>query len=324
MKKFTLKKNKSILILTIVAIIAIVVVGIIVSLDLLNTDEEQSQYVFIDDYERNVSITQYPPQRIVSLAPSCTEILFALNLGDKIVGIDTYDHYPSEIEEKIVTNSIPKLGQYADISSESIILLNPDLVIGAMTVQLPLIEKLELAEYAAMMINPQTYEDVLNDITLIGEATGQVEQAELIVAKIQNLAQEIAEKTQDLNKPRVYIEYSFDAAFQSFGSGSFADEVIRKAGGANIFTNSSSAYVAASSEEVIVNDPEIIIIASGAMSDAAGLTPGIIRNRPGWDNISAVKNDQIYEIDERLFLPGVAIEEALERLAAILHPEVFN
>ena len=321
MKKITLKINKTILILTIVAIS---VVGIIVSLELLKTGEENFQHHLVDDYERNVSITQYPPEKIVSLAPSCTEILFALNLGDKIVGIDTYDHYPSEIQEKIVSNNITKVGQYSEISAESIIVLNPDLVIGAMSVQLPLIENLATTQYAAMMINPQTYDDVINDIILIGEATGQIEQAELIVANMQNKTEEIAQKTQDLNKPRVYIEYAFNGGFQSFGSGSFADELIKKAGGSNIFTNSISAYVAASSEEVIVNDPEIIIIASGAMSEACGLTPEIIENRPGWNNISAVKNDQIYEIDERLLLPGVAMEEGLETLVAILHPEIFN
>lgn len=320
MKKIKLK-NKTILILTIVII---AVVGIFVSLELLKTTEEKFQYSFVDDYERNVSITHYPPEKIVSLAPSCTEILFALNLGDKIVGIDTYDHYPAEIQEKIASNNIVKVGEYSEISPESILSLNPDLVIGAMSVQLPLIEILTGTEQAAMMINPQTYDDVLNDITMIGEATGQSEQAKLVIANIENKAQEIVEKTQSANKPRVYIEYAFNGGFQSFGSGSFADELIKKAGGANIFTNSVSAYVSTSSEEVIVNDPEIIIISSGAMSEACGLTSEVIKNRVGWNNISAIKNDQIYEIDERLFLPGVAMEEALEKLAAVFHPELFN
>ena len=321
LKKIKLNMNKTIILL---AIVVIAVVGIFVSLELLKTPEQTSQYSFIDDYDRNVSITNYPPEKIVSLAPSCTEILFALNLGDKIVGVDNYDHYPSEIQEKIVSNNITKVGQYAEISAESIINLNPDLVIGAMSVQLSLIEILTSTDQAAMMINPETYADVINDITMIGEATGQIEQAQLVVTAIQNKAQEIVEKTQDANKTRVYIEYAFNGGFQSFGTGSFADELINKAGGSNIFTNSASAYVSASSEEIIVNDPEIIIIASGAMSEACGLTPEVVENRPGWDNISAVKNDQIYEIDERLFLPGVAMDEALETLAATLHPELFN
>ena len=165
---------------------------------------------------------------------------------------------------------------------------------------------------------------MLADIFLIGEATGYTEEAEALVASILDRAQEIADKTQDASKPRVYIEYSFNGGFQSFGSGSFADELINKAGGQNIFTDSASAYIGASSEEVIVSNPEIIIIAKGAMSESAGLTPETIRNRPGWSEIDAVKNNQIYEIEERFFLPGPAMIDGLESMAEIVHPEIFD
>jgi iron complex transport system substrate-binding protein len=175
-----------------------------------------------------------------------------------------------------------------------------------------------------MIIYPQNFEDVLADISLIGEATGQVEEAEAVVTDIQERADEIATKTQDATKPQVYIEYSFNGGFQSFGSGSFADELINKAGGQNIFTNSTSAYISTSSEEVIVSNPEVIIIAEGAMSAACGLSPETIIGRPGWSEISAVQNDQIYEIDERLFLPGPAMIEGLEAMAEVLHPEIFE
>jgi iron complex transport system substrate-binding protein len=311
-------------VLLLVMAIIILIVGVIVLPELLKNQENIGPYSIIDDYGRNVTISKYPPERIISLAPSCTEIIFALNLEDKLVGVDIYDYYPEEIQEKIQSNNIMKVGQYSQISTEPLVSLNPDLVIAAMSVQLPIIENLAAVGQTGMIINPQNYDDVLADILLVGQATGNIEEAEALVSAIQNKAQEINDKTKDSSKPRVYIEYSFNGGFQSFGSGSFADELINKAGGKNIFTDSLTAYIATNSEEVIVSNPEIIIIAKGAMAEACGLTPSVVKNRPGWDQIDAVQNNQIYEIDERLLLPGPAMIEGLDSMAKILHPEIFD
>jgi len=313
------------IVLVIALVIIIVVAGVIVWQQLYQTEKTSSAPLsIIDDYERNVTISNYPPERIVSLAPSCTEIIFALNLEDKLVGVDNYDYYPPEITAKIDSLNITKVGQYSLISIETIVDLEPDLVIAAMRVQYQTIENLEAVGQPAMIIYPQNFDDVLADISLIGEATGQIEEAEALVASIQEKAQEIADKTQDAPKPRIYIEYFFNGGYQSYGSESFADELINKAGGKNIFTDSAGAYMATSSEEVIVSNPEIIIIAKGAMSAACGLSPETIRNRPGWSEIDAVQNNQIYEIDERLLLPGSAMIDGLESIARILHPEIFE
>ena len=318
-------ETKLVKIIFLVVILSIVVfAGIIVLPELIRTQENVGPLTIVDDYERNVTIKNYPPNRIISLAPSCTEIIFALNLEDKLVGVDTYDYYPEEIQQKIESGNIMKVGQYADISSEPIVSLNPDLVIAAMTVQLPIIENLAAVGESAMIINPENYDDVLSDILLVGEATGANQEAEELVNSIQSKTQEIYDKTKDETKPRVYIEYAFNGGFQSFGSGSFANELINKAGGKNIFTNTLSAYISANSEEIIVSNPEIIIISKGAMAEACGLTPTVVKNRPGWDQIDAVKNNQIYEIDERLLLPGVAMVESLDSMAKIVHPEIFE
>jgi iron complex transport system substrate-binding protein len=317
-------KTKTIALVIILAAI-IIVAGVIVWQQLYPPEKTPSGPIsVIDDYDRNVTITNYPPKRIVSLAPSCTEIIFALNLENKLVGVDNYDYYPPEMSEKIDSLDITKVGQYALISIETIVDLEPDLVLAAMRVQYPIIENLDAVGQTAMIIYPQNFDDVLADISLIGEATGYTEEAEELVNSILNKAQDIADKTQGAYKPRVYIEYSFNGGLQSFGSESFADELINKAGGKNIFTDSASAYISTSSEEVIVSNPEIIIIAKGAMSEAAGLTPDTIRNRPGWSEVDAVKNNQIYEIEERLLLPGPAMIEGLESIAQVVHPEIFG
>ena len=317
-------KTKTVVLVAALALI-IIVAAVIVWQQLYKPEETSSATMsIIDDYGRNVTITNYPSQRIVSLAPSCTEIIFALNLEDKLVGVDSYDYYPPEITETIDSRNITKVGQYALISIETIVDLEPDLVIGAMRVQDEIIENLAAVDQPAMIIYPQSFDDVLADISLIGKATGQIEEAEAVVADIQERTEEIADRTQDAPKPKVYIEYSFNGGYQSFGSGSFADEIINKAGGQNIFTDSASAYIATSSEEVIVSNPEVIIIAKGAMSAACGLSPETINGRPGWSEIYAVQNNLIYEIDERLLLPGPAMIEGLESMAEILHPEIFE
>lgn len=317
-------KTKMIAII-IVIVLAIGIVGVIAWQQLSGPENGgDATKSIIDDYDRNVTITNYPPEKIVCLAPSATEIIFALELEDKLVGVDDYAYYPQEMKDVIDANNIPIVGKYSGMSIETIVDLEADLIIAAMRTQHDIVENLAAAGETAMIIYPQDYDDVIASISLIGEATGQTEEAEALVADMQSRAQEIADKTQAAEKPRVYIEYSFNGGFQTFGSGSFADEIIAKAGGQNIFTESESAYTQASSEQVIVPDPEVIIIQKGAMSEAAGLTPDTIRNRVGWDAISAVQNDQIYEIDERLLLPGPAIIEALEEIAEILHPELFE
>ena len=317
-------KTKTIILIAVLAVI-IIVAAVIVWQQLYKPEETSNATMsIIDDYGRNVTITNYPPQRIVCLAPSCTEIIFSLNLEDKLVGVDNYDYYPPEITETINSRNITRVGQYTLISIETIVDLEPDLIIGAMRAQDEIIENLAAVNQPAMIIYPQSFDDVLADISLIGNATGQIEEAEAVVADIQGRADEIADKTQGAPKPKVYIEYSFNGGYQSFGSGSFADEIINKAGGQNIFTDSISAYIATSSEEVIISNPEIIIIAKGAMSEAAGLTPETIIGRPGWSEISAVQNNQIYEIEERLLLPGPAMIEGLEAITEILHPEIFE
>jgi iron complex transport system substrate-binding protein len=279
--------------------------------------------IIMDDYGRNVSITEYP-ERIVSLAPTCTYILFALNLENKLVGVDSFEYYPPEIKDTINERSITTVGEYAYISAETILDLEPDLVIAAMRTQAPIIENLEAVGITALLLDPKCFDDVLADISLIGKVTGQTEDATTFVASLQERAQTIADKTQGIPKPRVYVEYSFNGAYQTFGSGSFMDELITKAGGTNIFTNSSNPYIGVSSEEVIMCDPEVIIIAKGSMSEACGLSSETVRNRPGWSEITAVKNNQIYEIDENTLMPHPAMINGLESMAKLLHAELFE
>ena len=169
------------------------------------------------------------------------------------------------------------------------------------------------------------FDGVLADISLVGKATGQIDEAEALVADMQKKAQEIADETLDAPRPRVYVEFFFNEGYWTFGSELFVDELNSMAGGVNVFSGFAGYHISTSTEEVLKANPEIIIISKGTMALACGLTPETIKEMPGWSEIYAVQNDQICEIDERpLVLGSPRLIKALEGLAKIIHPELFS
>ncbi|MDH5364320.1 MAG: ABC transporter substrate-binding protein [Dehalococcoidia bacterium] len=279
----------------------------------------------VDDVGRNVTITGYPPERIVSLAPSCTEILFALGLGNKVVGVDEYSDYPPEVKERVEAGNLTTVGAFADISTELVVGLEPDLILATGGVQVVVVESLEGLGQPVVVLYPERFDGVLADISLVGEATGQIEEAEAIVADMQKRAQEIADKTQGASIPRVYIECFFNGGYWTFGSESYAGEAISMAGGVNVFSGFAGGHISMSTEVVLDANPEIIIICKGYMATACGLTPETFKERPAWSEIYAVQNDQIYEIDEPLIvLGGPRLVKGVEELAKLIHPELFS
>ncbi|MCP8304690.1 MAG: cobalamin-binding protein [archaeon] len=272
----------------------------------------------------NVTMTDYSPKKIVSISPGATEILFALGLGEKVVGVDTYSDYPEE------TENITKVGTFSNPNIEKIVELNPDLILATGGVQRSFIDKLEELGWVVAALN---YEEgvsgILSNIILVGNITGREEAAETLVNDMNERIQEITDKTQNLateERPRVYIEFYFSVkGYRSFGSTSLVNELIYMAGGNNVFTDSPIQHITTSDEQVIKADPEVIFISKGAMAESCGLTPDVIRGRDGWGDISAVKNNKIFEIEESsLTRPGPRIVDALETLAEYIHPELFS
>lgn len=282
----------------------------------------------IDDLGRNVTITEYPPKRIVSLAPSCTEILFALGLGDKVVGVDAFSDYPLEVQERVRSGNLTVVGSFgAAFNVEKIMSLEPDLILATGGIQrlIGIIEELEGLGLPVVTLYPIKLEGVLADISLVGKIAGEEERAEELVLNMTEKIQEIAAKMQNVPKPRVYIEYFFDGGYWSYGSGSFANELVSMAGGVNVFAGFAGQYLSTSTEEVLKANPEIIIIARGSMAEACGLSPEVIKDRPGWNETYAVQNDHICQINEDIVSrEGPRIVEGLEELAKIIHPELFE
>ncbi|TEU15803.1 MAG: cobalamin-binding protein [Anaerolineales bacterium] len=266
-----------------------------------------------DDLGNEVTI-EAEPQRIVSMAPSHTQTLYALGLGDKVVGVTEYCSYPPEAQEK------PKVGGFSNIDLEQVVGLDPDLVLGtslhAQSVRPALVER----GLKVVLINPQTVEDVLEKIVLVGRVTGREGAAIALSAELRGRIEATMEKVQGTeNKPRVYWELSND--LYTAGPGSFIDDLIVRAGGINIAADTKEQWPQLNLEALILADPEVIVLADHPY----GETAEGVKARPGWADVSAVKNERIVEVldDDLVSQPGPRVAEALEFVAKALHPELF-
>jgi len=269
--------------------------------------------VVIDDYGRTIKLGE-TPKRIVSLAPTPTEMLFAVGAGDLVVGVDDYSDFPAAVKD------IPKVGNI-ELNVEMILSLKPDLMVASDLVPAAQLAQLEDQGIPYIILAARTLDDVFKDIKLVGLVTGHIDDATKLVTGLEERVAAVTAKTSDANltKPRVFLEFY---PMWTYGPGSFGNDMIGLAGGVNIAANTSNEYVPVTDEFVIAENPQVIVYTVG--SNYNGTTPTTISSRPGWDGISAVVNGKMYSIDDNLVSRyGPRIVDGLEALAHILHPELF-
>jgi iron complex transport system substrate-binding protein len=266
------------------------------------------EYVF-DDLGRLVAING-TPQRIISLAPSNTEILFALGLGDKVVGVTDYCDYPPEALNKT------KVGGYANPDIEKIVALNPDLILAGYGNPIEVIYTLAGLELTVYGIKTTDLDDLLNDIRRVGEITDKELEAQALTSEMDNRIQVVTNQTQELGqRPRVFYMLWHDPLWTA-GSGTFINELIEKAGGVNICQN-ITGYAQISLENVLASNPEIIITSEWSYDWAINATELASTN--------ASQTGRIYTLDDDLVQrPGPRLVEGLEWFAHFIHPEIFE
>lgn len=256
------------------------------------------------------------PQRIVSLAPSITEILYALNQGDRVAGVTQFCNYPPEAAEK------PKVGGFSDVSTEKILEVQPDLVIAASIHIAQVVPELEKLGLTVLVVDAHDFPGVLESIRLVGKATGAEEAAEALTARMQERADTVAQAVQGRSRPRVYWE--LDNTLWTVGPGSFIQDLIERAGGENIAADAEAAWVQLTAEAIIAADPEVIFLADHPYGESAAS----VKARPGWEKISAVVNGRIVELtaeqSDIVSRPGPRVVDALELIARALHPDAFQ
>jgi iron complex transport system substrate-binding protein len=278
----------------------------------------------VDDANR-VVVVKSEPQRIVSMAPSTTEILFALGLGSRVVGVTDYCNYPPIVNELKRNGSLAVIGGYWTPDVEKIVALRPDLVIGYASVpsHIEVVRTLESMNVTALLLFPRYLNDVFDNIVLIGKACGKLREAQELVDQLKARVESVVEKVHSLPKVKVYFELWFNP-LMSAGPGTFIDELIGLAGGENVFHDVQSSWPVVDSEQVILKNPEVIVLPDTYMSDY-NVSIEQVKSRPGWQVISAVKDSRIYFIDDdMIFRPGPRLVDALETLARYIHPEAFS
>ena len=258
-------------------------------------------------------------QRVVSLAPSNTEILFALGAGDKVVGRDEVSDYPAE------ALALPTVGGWSGFSAEAIVALKPDLVLAAEINSPELVAELEgLGLTVYYLSNPKTLEELYVNIEIVATLTGR--DATKLTDSLKARVAAVDEKIMPLSyHPSVF--YEVDATDPSkpysVGPGTFIHVLINRAGGANAveLAGITDPYPQISLEQLVIAPPDIIILGDSMW----GTTAEAVAARPGWDTLKAVVDGKIFPFDDNLVSrPGPRLIDGLEALARLLHREVFE
>lgn len=275
--------------------------------------------VITDQLGRTVTLETATPQRIVSLAPSHTETLYALGLGNRVVARTDYCNYPPEAEEK------PSIGGFSTPNIEEVVALDPDLVLATSIHEDKVIPQLEARGLTVVAMNPGTIDEVIESIALIGRVTGVEKEAASLLANMKSRMKAVTDKTgvlTEAQKPRVLYVVWHDPLMAS-GAGTLHDELIRTAGGINVAGNLSS-YADISLEAVIAANPQVIIAGIG-MGTGEDLPYQFITTDERLGETDARQDGRVYGVDTDLVgRPGPRIVEALEQFARFIHPEIFK
>jgi len=274
-----------------------------------------SDIVLSDGLGREVRLAA-AAQRVVSLAPSLTEILFAVGAGGQVIGRDDFSDYPPEAK------SVASIGStYQTLNIEAILALKPDLIV-ATGINTP--EQIKALEDVGLTVyyfdNPADFSAMYEDLQIMGRLTGHEQEAAALVASLQKRVEDVEQKVAVLTeKPSVF--YEIDAMQDpakpwTTGPGTFMDTMIGMAGGVNVGAVLKEPWAQISLEELIRQDPQIIILGDAKW----GVTPESVAQRPGWDGLTAVKTGAIFAFDDDLASrPGPRLVDGLEALFGILH-----
>jgi iron complex transport system substrate-binding protein len=266
---------------------------------------------FIDDLGRKLYLAK-SPGRIVSFAPSITEMVFALGAGDRVIAVSKFCDHPPEAAQK------PKIGGTRP-SVESLVTLKADLILAPRAFIDPaLIDKLEQLRISLYVMEAKTIEDVLSHLHTVGRMLEHTPAATRLVADMRRRIQRVKERTAALPRPRLL--YVLDSQpLVTVGPGSFIHQLIELAGAENIGAVTGQAYPRISMDEALEQNPDVIIFPGGNSEDI----PEPEQQRwQRWHGMTAVRTRRLYQIDSRLVnRPGPRIVEGLERLAGFLHPE---
>jgi len=262
------------------------------------------------------------PKRIVSTAPSITELLYALGIGDRVVGVDRFSRYPADALKK------PKIGDYANPNLEAIAALRPDLVIIPAN-PVKLAERLGTLRLKVLEIDQESIAKLYESFRIVGQATGATGQAERLAATVRAQLEAVRARAAPLKKTRMMFVVGrtpnrLDGLIV-VGQASYLNEIIALAGGENVFRDAIASYPGVSLEEVLARNPDVIVD-MGEMADTIGVTDTRKREVVNlWErlnSVAAVKQHRVYAVASDIYVePGPRVVDAAKAFLEMLHPE---
>jgi iron complex transport system substrate-binding protein len=256
------------------------------------------------------------PDRVVSLAPSITEIVYSLDSQQRLVGATQYSDYPAEAGE------LPSVGSYVYLDLEKIVSLKPDLCIAIKDGNpLRIIRRLEQMGIAVYAVNPRDLDSVMQTISDIGTILGAEQRAAEVVSDMDQRMAEVSKKVDSVShRPGVFFQIGVDPIV-SAGSNTFINELIQKAGGRNL-AGGHPGYPRYSVEDVLALAPEVIIVTS---MDRQKVFDRVLHQWRQWEDLPAVADERIHLVDSNLYdRPSPRLVKGLEELVRLIHPQLFD
>jgi iron complex transport system substrate-binding protein len=276
-----------------------------------------------DDSGREVTL-EAEPERIVSLAPSNTEIACALDACDRLVGVPEYRKgYPTDVLATI--EDLPVVVSFGPVDREKIVAAEPDLILAAGNELTPSADIEALADlgYPVLVLYPETLDEVSADIELVGEALDAQAEATSVTHRMADTVAAVEEAVAGANRPRTFYEVSiFEGTIYTAGANSFLASLVESAGGEPITGDAKTTAIAI--EDLVKADPEVIVLGDAAYD--ATITADSVARRSGWDEMTAVTDGRVIPLPEDILItrPGPRVADGLEALARAIHPEVFD
>jgi len=267
-----------------------------------------------DEVGRTVHLPDNP-HRVVCLAPSLTETVYALGLGRIVVGVTDFTNYPPEARRK------PSIGGLSNASVEKIVSLDPDLVLSLGVINREeTVDELEHLGIPVFVVKPQSFQGILASIQHVGDALNRGNDALRLLQQLEQRRAAVANRVKGLNRPKILVVIWYDPVMTA-GNKSFITDIISAAGGHSITADIAQVWPQISLEEIVRRSPDFLLLVRGGHE---GITEEELKAHAGWDQLRAVRDNHLIYLSDSLFHPSPVVFDALELLAKKLHPEAFE
>jgi iron complex transport system substrate-binding protein len=282
-------------------------------------DSSPKETIVADRLKREVRF-QSVPKRIISLTPATTELLYAMGAGPQLVGATKNCNYPEEAEKLTRVGG----GTLQSLSRETIVGLQPELVLCKWDNHQPLMETLEQFKIPCLAIGAESLDELYVEVAMLGNVTGHAEEATKLISQMKRRVEQLTAKVKlipDGEKHKVFYEV-WDDPLMSAGPDSFIGEALRLAGLNNIFSDATTTYPKVSDEVVVARNPDVIISPS---THASKVSIEKLLERQGWSEVKAIQEKQVYIINgDHISRCGPRLLDAIEEIIRVAYPQHDN